>query len=219
MAGLSRRSFVAWLGTLSAALGFARRDASAGGTAVTGAAYGGRAEARGDEGDGTQASTQLDEVMLVALAAAILPSELGADGSARGIYVLDLEAEDWNELLRAVARGPWRYAFSLDEWAAPLPKYGIEAFAMWRQAAPLLELLAGAVSLRCRSRNPQHLEVEVDPAEVLGVDHLEELVRFMAWLGRILHRTVLLAPDDAPERPILEYVDATRRVRFHAVAS
>jgi hypothetical protein len=145
--------------------------------------------------------------------------DFGADGSARAIYVLDLEAEDWDELLRAVARGPWRYAFSLDEWAAPLPKYGIEAFAMWRQAAPLLELLVGAVSLRCRFRSTQQLEFELDPAEVLGVDDLEALVRFMAWLGRVLHRTVLLAPDDAPERPILEYVDATRRVRVHAVAS
>lgn len=145
--------------------------------------------------------------------------DFGPEGCARGIYVLDTEAEDWDALLRAIARGPWRYAFSLDEWAAPLPKYGIEAFAAWRQAAPLLELAVGAVAVRCRFRSAQQLEFELDPAEVIGVDDLEELVRFMAWLGGILHRTVLLAPDDAPERPILEYVAATRRVRFHAVAS
>lgn len=145
--------------------------------------------------------------------------DLGPEGSARRLYVLDTEEGDWDLLLRAVARGPWRHRFSLDALAAPLPKYGIEAFALWRQAAPLLELAVGDAVVRCRFRSVPRVEWELDPAEIADPDALEALVRFMAWLGRVLHRTVLLAPDDAPERPILEYVDATRRVRFHAAAS
>jgi len=145
--------------------------------------------------------------------------DFGPEGAARRIYVLDTDESDWDALLRAVARGPWRHRFSLDELAAPLPKYGIEAFAMWRQAAPLLELAVGPAVVRCRFLSVQQIELELDPEEVGDPDALEALVHWMAWLGRVLHRTVLLAPDDAPERPILEYVDATRRVRFHAAAS
>jgi len=145
--------------------------------------------------------------------------EYGPEGSARRIYVLDTDESDWDALLRALARGPWRHRFSLDELPAPLPKYGIEAFAMWRQAAPLLELSVGPALVRCRFRSVQQIELELEPEEVCDPDALETLVYWMAWLGRLLQRTVLLAPDDAPERPILEYVDATRRVRFHAVAS
>lgn len=145
--------------------------------------------------------------------------DFGPDGSARRIYVLDTEEADWDRLLRALPRGPWRHRFWLDELAAPLPKYGLEAFAMWRQAEPLLEVAVGPAIVRCRFRSVRQIELELDPEEVGDPDALEALVHWMAWLGRILRRTVLLAPDDAPERPILEYVDATRRVRFHAAAS
>ena len=145
--------------------------------------------------------------------------DFGAGGCAQRLYVLETDEGDWDALLRAVARGPWRHRFSLDELAAPLPKYGLEAFAMWRQAAPLLELAVGSAVVRCRFRTVPCIELELDPAEVVDPDALEALVRFMAWLGRVLQRSVLLAPDDAPERPILEYVDATRRLRFHAAAS
>jgi hypothetical protein len=145
--------------------------------------------------------------------------DFGHEGGARRIYVLETEEGDWDALLRAVPRGPWPHRFSLDELLAPLPRYGVEAFAMWRQASPLLELAVGAAVVRCRFRSVLRMELELDPAEVVDPDAMESLVRFMAWLGRVLERTVLLAPDDAPERPILEYVDATRRVRFHAAAS
>lgn len=145
--------------------------------------------------------------------------DLGPDGGAQRLYVLETDEADWDTLLRAVGRGPWRHRFSLDELAAPLPKTALEAFAMWRQAAPLLELAVGPAIVRCRFRSVPHIELELDPAEVADPDALEALVRFMAWLGRLLERSVLLAPEDAPERPILEYVDATRRLRFHAAAS
>jgi hypothetical protein len=145
--------------------------------------------------------------------------DFGSEGSARRIYVLDTEEADWDLLLRALARGPWRHHFSLDGLAAPLPKYGLEAFALWRQATPLLELAVGPAVVRCGFRSVREIELELDPEEVGDPEALEALVRWMAWLGRTLGRTVLLAPDDAPERPILEYVDATRHVRFHAVAS
>jgi hypothetical protein len=144
--------------------------------------------------------------------------DFGSEGCARRLYVLDTEEWDWDAFLEAVRRGPWRHRFALDELAAPLPRYGIEAFAAWRQAAPCLELAVGPAFVCCRFRSVQQIELELDPAEVGDPDALESLVRFMAWLGRMLQRTVLLAPDDAPERPILEYVDATRRVRFHAAA-
>ena len=144
--------------------------------------------------------------------------DFGAQGAARRLYVLETSERDWDLLLRAVRRGPWPHRFSLDALVAPLPRYGIEAFAAWRQAVPLLELAVGPAVVRCHFRGVQQIELELDPAEVGDPDALEALVRFMAWLGRVLERTVLLAPDDAPERPILEYVDATRRVRFHAAA-
>jgi hypothetical protein len=145
--------------------------------------------------------------------------DFGPDGSAQRIYVLEIGEAEWDALLRAVPRGPWPHRFSLDDLTAPLPKYGIEAFAAWRQAAPLLELAVGPAVVRCRFGSVQQLELELDPAEVGDPDALEALVRLMAWLGRLLRRSVVLAPDDAPERPILEYDDATRRVRFHAAAA
>ena len=145
--------------------------------------------------------------------------DLGPGGSARAIYALGTDERDFDALLRALPRGPWRCAFSIDGWAAPLPKYGIEAFAIWRESEPLLEVAVGPAVVRCRFRSLQELELELEPADIGDPAALEALVHFMAWLGRLLRRSVLLAPDGAPDRPILEYVDATRRVRFHPVAS
>jgi hypothetical protein len=140
------------------------------------------------------------------------------DGSTRAIYVLETEESHWDALLHALRRSPWRAAFSIDGFAAPLPRYGIEAFAMWREAVPLLELAVGPAVVRCHFRRAEQVEFDFDPEAVRDPEALEALLRFMAWVGRLLGRSVLLTPEATPERPILEYVTAARRVRFHPVA-
>jgi hypothetical protein len=89
---------------------------------------------------------------------------------------------------------------------------------MWRQATPLLEIEVGAVCVRCRFLTVHRIDFDFEPGDVQSAEALHSLLRFMRWVGRVLGRTVLLTPADAPERPILEYVTAERHVRFHPLA-
>jgi hypothetical protein len=144
-------------------------------------------------------------------------ADFDSDGSPRSVYVFDTAEEDWDTLLRALARGRWRPSFWIDGFLAPLPRYGIEAFAVWRENEPLLELAVGPLELRCHFHSALQLELDFDPAGVRDRAGLEALLRFMAWLAGLLDRPARLAPEGAPERPILD-VSPHGRVRFHPLA-
>jgi hypothetical protein len=75
---LSRRSFVTWLSALTATFGFAGRAASA----ESARSDGRRGETARRLRPASSPAPPLDEAMVVALAAAVLPSELGTDGAS-----------------------------------------------------------------------------------------------------------------------------------------
>lgn len=48
----------------------------------------------------------------------------------------------------------------------------------------------------------------------LTEDKLRALIRFMAQLGRLTRKRVVMTPENASHLPIFEYVPARNRVRF-----
>ncbi len=77
MPPVTRRSFVAWAGGLAAALGFGRRAGAASATSAT------RAGSTDDAGHpaSSESAPPFPPATLQALATAVLPGELGADGA------------------------------------------------------------------------------------------------------------------------------------------
>lgn len=141
-------------------------------------------------------------------------ADFEADGSLRDIYVLDTSLEDWRRVLRFLRQGPYaaRLVHPEDQDAVrPMPQDLSLLFGEDRTY--LLHFSIGGVLLACHFFTPEEVEFDFVP-NGLSEESLRELLRFMARLGDVTRKRVVMTPENARELPIYAYDPITGRMEW-----
>lgn len=127
------------------------------------------------------------------------------DGSLRDIYVLETSLDAWQSVIDTLRQRWSSLTFTLNGEPATLPQRVEAIFDARREQAALLSLMVGGAQLVCHFFVEDEIEFDIDPREITGPAQLEALIEFMALLGRITAKTVVLTHENSPEAVILRY--------------
>jgi hypothetical protein len=134
--------------------------------------------------------------------------EFEPDGSLRDIYMLDTTANDWQTVLDHLRRSGRSVRFEVGGVEGPLPDQVSTIFGVSAEATPLLNFDVGGVDLACHFFTPSEIEFDFLPTDVQGPERLQSVLEFMAEIGQLLAKTVVLTPENGKAVPIFKY-DAT----------
>ena len=126
------------------------------------------------------------------------------DGSLRDIYVFDTTLDDWQRMLERIRQGPHPYCFTVDSETCSMPPEAARIFALRNEACVCLSLTCAGMVLNCHFFGEEQIEFDLDPREV-NADRWPALLGFLASLGELLGRDVVLTPENFPEGPIVRY--------------
>jgi hypothetical protein len=138
------------------------------------------------------------------------------DGSLRDIYVLDTSLEDWDRVLDLVTREAPGARLVHAETGALARLDSRDVGALFREEQPYrLVFSVGGVELCCHFFSKREVEFDFSPD---GLDEMKMrgLLRFMARLGEVTGKRVVLTPENVPALPIYVYDPATGRVSWGA---
>jgi hypothetical protein len=135
------------------------------------------------------------------------------DGSLRDIYVLDTTLDDWSRVLAMLQAGPYRAMSTLDGKPAPLPADPQELFSEANRHRYGLEVLVADIKLACHFFIPGEIELDFFPNGI-GPTQLGAILGFMADLGDLLGKHVLMSPENLPDIPLFAYDPATRKASW-----
>ena len=130
-----------------------------------------------------------------------------SDPSLRDVYVLGTDQGDWETFLAFLPGSPWCWQLRVDNRPAALPA---DLATLWSelgpdQCRPLLCLDVAGVTLCCHFFSFDQIEFDLDSRELTNAETLAGILGFMAAIGRLLGRTVILTPESCPERPYFRY--------------
>ena len=132
-------------------------------------------------------------------------SEFEPDGSLRDIYVLNANAELWNQLLSSLEESRYQFRFFTPDGAmSPAPR-SFEEIDTLKETDPVrMEIqLPGGLSLNCHFFSPSEIELDLDPKEIYDQKTYAFLGEFMRWLAFTLGREALLTHENSKEVRIL----------------
>ena len=127
------------------------------------------------------------------------------DGSLRDLYVLETSLDDWQRVLDALQERWPPLAYTLDGDPAVLPRRAEEIFDARRERAAMLSFVVAEATVNCHFFVEDEIEFDIDPREVSRPDQVDALTAFMATLGRVTAKTVLLTMENSPEAVIFRY--------------
>ena len=118
--------------------------------------------------------------------------DMAEDGSLRDIYVLGTTAEDWKRVVTFLKAAPYRAKLE-DE--------------------TLMIFHVGDVEICCHFFVEDQVELDFWPNDV-GEPELKLLLEFMADLGDLVGKRVIMTPESDPQNPIFEYEPKKRKVTW-----
>ncbi|HKO41927.1 MAG TPA: hypothetical protein VJU84_01450 [Pyrinomonadaceae bacterium] len=127
------------------------------------------------------------------------------DGSLRDIYVLETTNDDWQKLLTFLNSGKYKVAYELDSTEKPLPSDFSEIQKCMGEVRQLLSIYIEGVRLNCHFFCTDEIELDLAPNEVDTEETAEAIFRFMAEIGRLLEKEVILTPENGQEYVIVRY--------------
>jgi hypothetical protein len=141
------------------------------------------------------------------------------DGSLRDIYVVDTDRGDWEQLLAFLPGSSWPWEFTIGDEPAVLPAdvaalLSDQGAASPHQNSPSLRVDVAGVILHCHFFWPDEIEFDLDPRQVVSAEKLSALTDFMATIGRLLDRSVILTPENLPDRPYFRFDPARQTVLY-----
>lgn len=127
------------------------------------------------------------------------------DGSWRDIYILNTDSTDWNKLLEALSLSKYEIRFWIDhEKSKPIVTIQ-EAFKIKKRASLLMHIEVVGVAIACHFFTDKFIEFDIDPRQVVDQTALDGVLDFMAFLGNILQKAVVLTPEDLENIPLIQY--------------
>jgi hypothetical protein len=127
------------------------------------------------------------------------------DGSWRDIYVLDTTRDDWQRLLAHIAAN--HREATLDD----KPLSSVIDFDGGRGRCLTVSL--GSVIPKCHFFAETEIEFDFDPRSMTE-QNAHALAAFMAELGSLLDKVVVLTPENTPVDAIYRYDPTTRVVGY-----
>lgn len=137
------------------------------------------------------------------------------DGSLRDIYVLGTTVDDWNEVVRHIGLGSYRAKFAMNGAPMPIPHRVDELFGT---AQGLLTFWVGTVDLACHFFAADEIEFDFYPNAVREHE-LHQLLGFLADIGDLTGKVVVLTPENCREAPIFRYSPSTAKLEWMAPTS
>jgi hypothetical protein len=138
------------------------------------------------------------------------------DGSLLDLYAFDASPRAWGVLIRHLCDN-YAVDFEVDGKHAPLPAQVELLFQEGADRAPRLlrvHRTADAVAdVNVHFFVDNEIEMDLDPRSVSDQVSLDRVVAFMAGVAGALEMSVVLTPENSPERPILT-VDPSGSVRL-----
>jgi hypothetical protein len=124
---------------------------------------------------------------------------------------------EWERFLEWVRGGPWSATFQRNHVDAAIPQSAADIFAD-DDAISLLTIDLGGILVNCHFFSPEEIACDVDPREIDSEARFGALLAFVARLGGLLAREVILTPENGPHFVILRYVPDRDEVVFEPAA-
>ncbi len=134
------------------------------------------------------------------------------DGSLRDVYILDTALSDWSGVWGYLMTEPSLLTFFVDGDAVPPPATVEEAFALQTLHGVTASYALGKQRLNCHFFLKEEIEFDLDPRDVDGPEAANQLTLFMAALGRITGKEVLLTEEGMRQLAIARFVPAEDQV-------
>jgi hypothetical protein len=140
------------------------------------------------------------------------------DGSLLDAYVFDVGMADWQHVIDVVRAQRWPFEYTVDGSSLPLPERASDIFAARSGASATLHIRpADDILVNTHFFSDDEIEFDFDPRELQGQVRLDVLCSFLRTIGSKLTKTIVVTPENTPDRPLLTYtpsedcVTATRR--------
>ena len=127
------------------------------------------------------------------------------DGSWRDIYVLNANRNDWNKLLKSLLNSTYETIFWIDGEVTKPIKTIQEALGIRNYASPLMHINASKLHIACHFFTDEEIEFDIDPREVNNQQNINEVIRFMFFLGNLLQKKVILTPENISSLIMIEF--------------
>jgi hypothetical protein len=148
---------------------------------------------------------------------ATVAKDLEPDGSLCDIYVPGASQEDWERVVPHITTMATRWEYLIDGEVQQRLPTAKSALAARPNASPVLRATIGGIEFACHFFASDEIEFDFVPNDITGPQRLQVLLEFVASLGRLTGKAVLVTPENSPalaflrydpRRSIVEYVDA-----------
>lgn len=136
------------------------------------------------------------------------------DGSLRDIYVLETTVGDWNKFLNFISTREFEFKYLVGEVETELPLDVAELLARNDSGSLLSIDLNGAVA-NCHFFWDKDIELDLDPREIKSDAQAAIVFNFMARLGYVLGKDVILTGENTPTEIWFRYNIQTQEIEFH----
>lgn len=135
----------------------------------------------------------------------ILKDVFYQDGSLRDIYVRETTAGDWEKLISFLKSGKYKVTYELDSTESALPTDFNDIRKYMGVSVQLLSVYIEDIRLNCHFFCTEEIELDLLPSEVETEEKAETILRFMAEIGRLLEKEVILTPENGQASVIVRY--------------
>ena len=136
------------------------------------------------------------------------------DGALRDINVLDTGLDDWQIVLNHLRENYAPLEFRVNGDVSSLPLSVPDIFALHDKANTMLSFDVAAMRLNCFFFAANEIDFDLLPEDVQGQGALEALLSFIAVLGRLTQKVVVLSAEGLPDTPILRFDPVSDAVSY-----
>jgi len=141
-----------------------------------------------------------------------------SDGSLRDIYITPATLADWRVLYPLLRDFP-AAEFSVDGVVQQPPITVEQAFAVRPTANPMLRFRVGRALVVFHFFSEEEIECDVSPHEITSQTDLDALLGFIRQVGDIVHKRVVITPENVQEQPFIAYKPVSREFEHYEVAA
>ena len=135
----------------------------------------------------------------------ILKEVFYQDGSLRDVYVRETTGDDWQKLITFLESGEYQVTYKLDGTEGPLPSDFSDIEKHIGELGQLLSIYIEGVRMNSHFFGTQEIELDLLPDEVDTEEKAESVFRFMAEMGRLLGKEVILTPENGREYVMVRF--------------
>lgn len=131
------------------------------------------------------------------------------DGSLRDIYVHGTTVQDWQKLLTFLRSSAYSLELIGGGQQGPIPEQVEDIFLFAHTDGVTLRMDTAHLALNCHFYTSQEIEFDLDPRDMSSEQQIARLLDFLRTIGRLLHKAVVLTPENASWVPLFRFDPTT----------